>query len=120
MSKTTVAELRELRKLAGVDPDAPMPQEYVPVDHSLDARMSWPSSDYANSFPELNARELGQRLTGELSGRSLHGERAHLLTLDENRMAGVVIALVENGWSVGKHSWDAAGTPVTLAVWTGL
>lgn len=93
---------------------------YVPVDTSQQARDSWPTSDYAGSFPELNARAMGQRLTGELSGRCLHGERAHMLTIDEGRMAGIVATLVENGWCVARDRWDGLGTQVTLAVWSGL
>lgn len=57
----------------------------------------------------MNARELGQRIVGEVAGRSLHNENIFHVVVPRDLLAGVVVALVDSGWTVRQVSWN---TPV--------
>lgn len=70
-----------------------------------------------NGMFSLTARELGQRIVGECSGRSLHGEATFQLVIPTDALAGVLVALVGSAWKVAQRTWGVPGN-VTIQVWT--
>lgn len=77
-----------------------------------------PTIDYsAMSMQNMNGRELGQRIVGEMSCRSNYGEHHFFVIVPNEAVAGVLVALVDAGWKLCQRSWYVLGG-TTLEAWS--
>lgn len=98
--------------------DPPTEYVYTPVDTSYEARQDWPHHAFVES--QLNARELGQFISGFIWGESMRDVRAWHIDVPPDKVAAVVTAVVDRGFCVTKDFDPMSTDMVELAIWSGI
>lgn len=71
---------------------------------------------------DLNARELGQRIVGTICGMMVDassGSHHFKVRVDDDRKAGVVVALADSGWQICRVEWGGSNKQTVYAITLG-